>query len=330
MRNTQQSFFRQRSFILLLKGAVFIFLAAALYKQLFIDDDFRSTWNYFTTDYYPLHHFGFILLVVLMMPLNWFIEARKWQLLVSHVEKINFFTAVKAVFSGVTFSVFTPNRIGEFAGRIIFLNSKKVLKPIAITFIGTLAQLTATAVFGIIAVVFYIVKHEQLPHYFNEAIIFFVMLFALGILFLYFNLQLVFQLFQKIKFLNRWSEFVKVLSEYTRKELFNFIFLSFLRYGIFMFQYVLLLKSLGLPISFSNGFLIVPIIYLVQTILPTITILEPGLRSNVALFFLSPFIFHPENKLAIVAAAIGIWFINLIVPALIGSIFIFSLKRKDN
>ena len=50
-------------------------------------------------------------LVFFMMFLNWIIEAFKWKLLIKKVEDISIWTSVRAVFSGITVSTFTPNRV---------------------------------------------------------------------------------------------------------------------------------------------------------------------------------------------------------------------------
>jgi uncharacterized membrane protein YbhN (UPF0104 family) len=63
-----------------------------------------------------------ISLVFLLMFVNWGIEARKWQLLVSSIQKVSFGRAFRAVFSGQALGFNTPNRMGESAGRAIFLD----------------------------------------------------------------------------------------------------------------------------------------------------------------------------------------------------------------
>jgi len=53
-----------------------------------------------------------IILLLVLMCVNWGIEARKWHVLVRRVQPINFFTAIRAVLSGVSLSLFVPNGIG--------------------------------------------------------------------------------------------------------------------------------------------------------------------------------------------------------------------------
>ena len=45
-----------------------------------------------------------IVIVLFLMFLNWFLEALKWQYMISKIEKITIYTSLKAVFAGITVS----------------------------------------------------------------------------------------------------------------------------------------------------------------------------------------------------------------------------------
>ena len=61
-----------------------------------------------------------------------------------------FFRSLKAIFSGVSFSVTTPNRIGEYFGRMLYMNEGNRLKVISLTILGSLSQLIVTILFGLL------------------------------------------------------------------------------------------------------------------------------------------------------------------------------------
>ena len=65
------------------------------------------------------------------------------------------------------------------------------------------------------------------------------------------------------------------------------------------------------------------IMLLIISIIPTIAITEISVRGSVAvsLFGLISF-----NTIGILSAALALWIINLVLPALIGTFFVFSLK----
>ena len=54
--------------------------------------------------------------------------------------------ARKAVFSGITVSTFTPNRIGEYGGRVFCLEKGDRIKAVFITILCSMSQLLTTVI----------------------------------------------------------------------------------------------------------------------------------------------------------------------------------------
>ena len=76
-------------------------------------------------------------LVLVLMLLNWGLEATKWKFLLRKIEIITFTKAMKSIFAGACVSIFTPNRLGEFGGRIFYLKPSNRVYGVMITFIYT-------------------------------------------------------------------------------------------------------------------------------------------------------------------------------------------------
>ena len=93
-------------------------------------------------------HYITLVMIVLMMFLNWFLEALKWQFLISKIEQISIIRSIRAIFSGITVSAFTPNRVGEYGGRVFCLEKADRIQAVLITVIGSMAQLVTTIFFG--------------------------------------------------------------------------------------------------------------------------------------------------------------------------------------
>ena len=133
----------------LIKVLIVLLALFFLYKQLISKGDVISN------DINKIHvnireNFPTILLVVLMMFVNWFLEALKWRALIYKIEKISLIQSIKAVFAGITISSFTPNRVGEYAGRVFCIQKADKVKAVLITVIGSMAQLITTIVFGLL------------------------------------------------------------------------------------------------------------------------------------------------------------------------------------
>ena len=86
---------------------------------------------------------------------------------------------------------------------------------------------------------------------------------------------------------------------------------------------LILLNVFGVDVQFVNALLSVMLIFFFITVTPTITIAEIGVRGSVAIFVLGLF---SSNDIGIISATTTLWLINLILPAIIGSFFVFSLK----
>jgi len=61
----------------------------------------------------------YLLYVLFLMPVNWGIEIVKWRYMILKIERITFYKSLKAVLVGITFSSFTPNRVGDYFGRAL-------------------------------------------------------------------------------------------------------------------------------------------------------------------------------------------------------------------
>ena len=76
-------------------------------------------------------------------------------------------------------------------------------------------------------------------------------------------------------------------------------------------------------IDYMHILMLVSILFFVQSSLPSLDLLDIGIRSVTALFF---FKFVTNQNTAVVACIASIWFINIIIPAILGSYFVFKLN----
>ena len=92
----------------------------------------------------------FIAMVFIGMILNWSIEAIKWKLIVKQIKEIRFLKSLQIIITSITIGIFTPNRIGELAGKAYFLKKGERTFGLLAAGIGSFAQLIATVVMGLI------------------------------------------------------------------------------------------------------------------------------------------------------------------------------------
>lgn len=312
----------------LLKIGIVAFALFFLYQQIIS----KSSAEQFDIDQILLilkKNFLIIGVVLIMMFLNWFLEALKWRFLILKIEKVSIKRSVRAIFSGITVSAFTPNRVGEYAGRVFCLEKADRIKAVLITVIGSMAQLVTTIFFGSIGILL-------LPNLMSEfnailsqfvfaypIMLFMIVLLNVLLVSLFLNASVFSVVLSKFKFLKKHSKYNEVFSFYNSSELLEILLYSVGRYIVFTTQFFILLQVFDVQIGYVDAMILITTMLLVISIIPTIAITEIGVRGSVALFL---FGLVSVNAIGILSATFVMWVINLLLPALIGTIFIFSLK----
>jgi hypothetical protein len=92
---------------------------------------------------------------------------------------------------------------------------------------------------------------------------------------------------------------------------------------VFILQYVLLLQVMEVDISMELCFWLLTIFYLLMVLVPTLGFTELPVRATASVALFSLF---SSNMLGMQAATFGIWLINLVIPAILGSLLIFGIK----
>jgi hypothetical protein len=253
---------------------------------------------------------------------NWGIEARKWQLLVNQLEPISFLRAYYSVLSGVSISINTPNRIGEYGGRILHLRPENRLKAISLNMITSVSQLILTLVMGVLGVVVLatsfpkgILAGHGLTAFWTAALLYGGIAFSVITIVLYFKVSWLMRILESVPGLKVLKPYLKVLDHYEWPLLLEMLILSFFRFVVFISQYLLLYKLLYVEVGWWQGFWVMCVVMLILAIIPTITIAELAVRIEVSKTLMQ--LYSPND--------IG-WIVNLIIPALIGSVLIFRIK----
>jgi hypothetical protein len=266
-------------------------------------------------------------IVFLLMLLNWFLESLKWRYLIKKVEQISLLKAVESVFCGLTWAIFTPNRIGEYGGRIFFLSPRKRIQGMVAMSVGQVAQMVITNIMGAIAVVWFVYNFVKIDRWMLPYFTFWGSVFSICLLLFYFNIKLVDFILLKIRFLKKYHKYFRVLNWYNKKELLIVLFFSVARYIVFTSQYLFILHFLIPDLPFYESALMIFILFLIQSALPSLDLLDIGVRSYTATYF---FAYITQQEMVVIACTALIWFVNLIIPAILGSFFVFKLNFFGN
>lgn len=72
--------------------------------------------------------------------------------------------------------------------------------------------------------------------------------------------------------------------------------------------------------------MVLPVVFLAQTLIPTIALAEIGVRGVTAVHFVGAF---GGNAVNILAATYGLWLVNILMPALAGALLmVFSYSPQ--
>ncbi len=296
-----------------------------MYKQITHQADLPQRWEQIKSSFEaPALWFACLLMLV-----NWGLEARKWQLLLQPLQLLSFFNSFKSVLAGCSITMLTPNRVGEYGGRILFVKEENRLDAIPLTILGSVSQLFVTLFMGTAGLIYlkYFSNDQQLfnslPVYAENILLYISSSATVFLMLIYFRVALLVKVLNNIKFLKKAASHILLLNTFSRKQLLRILFLSFLRYMVFILQFVLLLQIMQVQISFFTCFRLLTIFYLIMAIAPTIGFTELPIRAAAMLEILQP---YSNNLLGIQAASLGIWIINLVVPAIVGSLLILGIK----
>ncbi len=265
--------------------------------------------------------------VLVLMIVNWSLEAMKWKMLVQPVQQISFTTALKAVLTGVSFTLVAPNRMGEYLGRVLYMDDGKRLKTISLTIAGSISQLLVTLFMGMIGLL--ILQQDIIAKQLISAIWFRVILFGViavlvVLTIFYFRLSGIIKWVDKIPGAGRFGYLVQALEGLDATILLRLLSLSMLRFGVFIVQYYLLFDLFGVELGWWQAFWGVSVSFLILAIIPSFAIAELAQRGVVMEMIIG---LYSPNVAGIISATAGIWFINLILPAITGSLLILGIKK---
>lgn len=303
---------------------LFLWIAYSLFNQIKHQPNLSITIQQLLGEWSHGGVIGFGMVIFLMI-INWTIEAYKWKVLLSGTEYFTLGRSLQSVLTGVAVSLITPNRIGEYMGRILYLKNVNKFQGVTVTIIGSFAQLIVTGFLGMAGIIYYVMRihHSTWLYILLSASI----LLCIGLTYLYFHLYKIIDWTSGYTFLKKVKTYIEIVRRFDRKQLIHILLLSTLRYFVYTVQFLMLLKLFLVEAPTIDLLFTIWLIFWAMAIVPTIAIAELGIRGETALFFLLPL---SANQFGIVSSTGMLWFINLILPALVGCLFVYKIKIYED
>ena len=263
-----------------------------------------------------------IIFLIILSIFNWFFEIAKWQELVKTIKKISFKNALEQSLGGLTASLITPNRIGDYGAKAIYYPPNQRKRIVLLNLIGNMSQMGVTTIIGLTGLIIFVNHYEIEVDYYRVARFVFILVIIAIIITLGWYQERV-----KIK-----GYSIKKLFEVIKKVKQQTIIISTLyaliRYLIFSFQFYFLLTLFGVSVDYMYAMMVISSMYFLASIVPSITIFDVVIKGSVAVFL---FGYVDVNELTILSIIMIMWILNFAIPSIFGSYYVlnFNLPKND-
>lgn len=314
----------------LLRWLVTFAIVWGLYVQLFKRNDLTQLKDLFWQNLASSSS-CFLLLCILLMPLNWIMETCKWRVFTQPWSGLRFGQSLRAVLAGVAASMLLPNRSGDYLGRWLLTPDDQKTKLLLASLAGHYCQFLVLLGLGLPSVLALSSYLKDLP--LIDARSFMFMVAGIFLFLLLTGLVVVPRLLHHYAAsiqLGEWPGFwrhiqsvlkhgLEVLTQYQVNHLLQGLAWSALRYSLYSVQYYLILRFYGIQLPLGAAVAGVGSIYLFQTAIPLPPVLGLLARGEIALLVWGVW---GANALSILAASYTLFVLNLVFPALLGLFYI--------
>jgi hypothetical protein len=288
---------------LLIVGGSFYFI----YNQLANND--KLDWEKFIILFKKNQSVAGISFILLLSVLNRFFEILKWQNLVSYLHKISLPEATKQVLGALTAGLFTPNGVGEYAGKALFFEKLKTKKVIFLNLICNGIQMILSDFFGTIGL--WVLGYGFWVSVIGSS--------GFAIWLLFFGLK-------KFKIKGYSIEMlIHKINEIPKSIHQKNIFLAVCRYLVFSHQYYFLFLAFDVDLPYFTMMATIASVYFLASSLPTFQFLDFAVKGSVAVYF---FGIIGVNEWIVVFISTLMWFLNVVLPVIIGSYYVMNFKTK--
>ena len=311
---------------LVLWGKIFVTLLTLglLYHSVFAAPDTAAAWRTLLATSLRGAGRAPVLLALALVPVNWGLEAWKWHRLARHLEPVTFGRSLRAVLVGLTLGFATPNRVGDYAGRILELKSRRV-SALGAVFLGRYCQLVATVLAGVAGLLYFLLKF-YLRGYpaAGLGVGFSALLISAAVLVPLYRSRLLLAALGLWRPLRRFRPALAIMPTYPARALHAVLAISGLRYAVFCGQFLLLLEAYGVASPLGPGLAAVAGTFLLKSLVPSLNALaDVGVRELSATHL---FGLLGQPALPVLSASLSLWVINIALPSAAGLLLVPGLR----
>jgi len=236
-----------------------------------------------------------ILLALLLLPLNLFLQSMRWKFLVTlSKDKVSNKEIIYSILYSFSYSIFTPARLGEI-GRAFHITNSKKDEMVVLAFYEKFFAFCSLMLFGLISLSF----HQSFYYLIAVVAVLFLMFFSKNI----------------AQHLPYFKKFTTILKKVHIAKIF---LISLLFVFVYIFQFYLILNAFK-QVNIFSSFFYISIVMLVNAI--PITFSGLGLRELVSVYFIKQLFINPGQA---ASASLLLYVINILIPTFCG--FLLHLR----
>lgn len=248
-----------------------------------------------------------VFILLLFSVANRFFEILKWQNLVKVIKPISLGESSKQVLGALTAGIFTPNGLGEYAGKALFFSKNETKKVIFLNLICNGIQMILSVVFGTIGL--FVLGYWKWSFAIIGLVIFLI-------LFSFFTKKIKIKGYSIEKLIQKINEIPKAIHNKN-------IGLAICRYLVFSHQYYFLFVLFGVDLPYTTLISSIAAVYFLASSLPSFQFLDFAVKGSVAIFFFGKL---GVSDWIVVFISTLMWFLNVVLPVVIGSYFVLTFK----
>ncbi len=299
--------------ILLVKIGIVSAAFYFIYRQLAHND--QLDWEKFTALFKKNQSVGGILFLLLLSFANRLFEILKWQNLVASFRKITLFQATQQVLGALTAGIFTPNGLGEYAGKALFYEKPLAKKIVLLNLVCNGIQMVLTVVLGILGLLYFNAQFDIITTKTVGVIAAAILVVVLASFFLK---SFAVKGYSLEKLIHKINQIPKPIHNKN-------IVLGLCRYLVFSHQYYFLFLAFDVDLPYLTLMSAITSIYFLASSLPTFQFLDFAVKGSVAVYF---FGLLGVNEWIVVFISTLMWLLNVVIPVVIGSYFVLNFKLK--
>ncbi|AFM02591.1 Uncharacterized protein family (UPF0104) [Bernardetia litoralis DSM 6794] len=332
-KNNKKKLYNLLNLVLMFLAWVYLYSQIKNHQSLFVQ--VTDLWNELQKNR------AILSIVFVLMFLNWILEAKKWQILIKSLAKINLVQSLESVWIGLSLATFLP--LGNYLGRIKNLPQKNRFNSAGALIVNGGLQFWVTMLGG----VFGISQFLEFNNFVTSLLFgFWILIYLLGLFFynrwsykqvvvggdtdngrkrtraMVEKKQLFSESLEAVSYFFRKN--IYFASQYSKKDILKTTFLALLRYIVFVIQMILIFKAVNFSLSIENIIIGSSLLFAAKSILPVGGFLVGlSVREATALYF-----FGSLGEEKVVTITFLLWIINIGIPVLMGSVLLLSNKNK--